>query len=124
MTTPIIPVVVGDPPVRRRRTWDIVLSVLLLLGSYGAFFIGLVIALVSIAVTMECRGDECDAARSASAGVLIFGAAIAAFDFIATVGTILLLVWRRLAWWLPAIAVGVTIIGWILAVALFAAGLR
>lgn len=125
MTTPIQPRVVPPRgPARIRRSWDIVLSVLLLLGSYGAFFIGLTIGLVSVAVTAECRGDECDLARAASGGLLAFAAGIALFDFLATIGTILLLVYRRLAWWLPATALGVTILGWIVAIAVFANSLR
>lgn len=123
VTTPIRPQPV-PPPLRPRRTWDIVLSVLLLLGSYGAFFIGLVVGLVSVAVTAECRGDECDLARAASGGLLGFAAGIALLDFLATIGTILLLVTRRLAWWLPASAFGLTILGWIVALAIFATSLR
>ena len=114
MTTPVpaaTPVVSRRP----RRTWDLVLSIVLLVLSLG---LGLV--LFTIAPFLVMASDSCGASTvcdsgQIGAGFLVAWIGPAVVILLGIVATIVLLVVRRLAFWVPLaaslLAVGVFVLG-------------
>jgi hypothetical protein len=97
--------------------WDVVLSILLLIGNAVVFFGGAFMSVFVMAFTDNCPpGCDIDAAVSV---VLTVGVVLGLLGIAATVVTILLLVRRRRAWWLPLSAAVVTAAGWLLAFAFY-----
>ena len=98
-------------PPRHRAAWDIAISVVLLVLSYAAYWIGAVFALFSLAFLDSCTG----ACITTMAGDAQFSTALVLFalGIVGTAGTIVLLVVRRRAWWAAAATLALTIAGWI-----------
>src|SRR3954468_6137723 len=103
-------------PVRRpARTWDLVLSIVLLLLTAGLGLLLVVVAPFLVMASDPCgSGTQCDYDRmGVGLGIALVGPLVVLLAGI--VGTILLLVFRRLAFWAPlvtsAVAVGVFIAG-------------
>lgn len=96
---------------RPRKVWDIALSIVLLVLSYGAFLIGAVFALISVAFIDYCP-EQCNAADAASSQI-VTGIVLAIVALIATAVTVLLLVMRRRGWWVACASLVVMIVGWI-----------
>ncbi len=98
-------------PVRHRVAWDIAVSVILLVASYAAYWIGAVFALFSLALLDSCAG----ACSTTLAGDVQFTTALLLFGFgvLGTACTILLLVFRRRGWWAAAVTLVLTIAGWL-----------
>ena len=104
-------------PPRVRATWDVVLSIIFLVGNGVAFFGGAFLSVFVMAFTDYCPpGCDVDAGVNA---VFAVGVGLALLGLAATVGTILLLVGRRRAWWLPLAAGIVTVAGWLIAFTLY-----
>lgn len=114
---PVIPIVVTPPSTRAPRpgrAGDVALSVALLIASYGAFLIGALFALLTVGITD---------ARGGASGVLTIGVVLAVLGLVATVLTVVLQRMRRRTWWLGASALLLTVIGWIVAFAVYVASL-
>ena len=120
---PLRPEVVGfAAQPRRRKIWDVALSIVLLMFTIGSFLIGAVFSLLGFAFTDNCPPATCDVQAGTSI-VFTMGISIAVFDLLATIGTIALLVVRFRAWWLAALALVATIVGWIVSFALYGAAI-
>ncbi|MEO8528088.1 MAG: hypothetical protein ABI435_03325 [Pseudolysinimonas sp.] len=107
-------------PPRPRKVWDIVLSIVLLVFTYGAFLIGAVFTLLALAFTDNCTPETCNTALATDT-VFTAGALIALVGLVATVVVVVLLLRRFRAWWVAAAALVLTILGWIVSFALYAA---
>ncbi|HXR44322.1 MAG TPA: hypothetical protein VN759_05910 [Pseudolysinimonas sp.] len=96
---------------RRLAAWDVAISIVLLVLSYAAYWIGAVFALFSLALLDSCSGD-CSAPTAGSApfttALLLF-----ALGIVGTAGTIVLLVFRRRGWWAAAATLVLTLAGWL-----------
>ena len=103
---------------RRRAAWDIAISVVLLVLSYAAYWIGAVFALFSLAFLDSCSGD----CSTTMAGDAQFSTALLLFALgvVGTAGTILLLVFRRRGWWAAAATLVLTIAGWLVGFVFYA----
>ena len=109
------------PGGRQRATWDVVLSVLFLVGTVVAYVIGAASTVFAMAFTDYCPpGCDIDAGVNS---VFTVGFVLAVLDLAAIVVTIILLVTRRRAWWLGLVAGVLTVIGWIVAFALYIAAI-
>jgi uncharacterized BrkB/YihY/UPF0761 family membrane protein len=111
-------VIVG--PTRPRKVWDVVLSIILLVFTLGAFVIGAFLTVFALAFTDNCPPETCDSDLAVNS-VFTVGIVIALCDLVATIVVIVLLVLRRRAWWLAALALLLTIVGWIVGFALYVA---
>ena len=107
----------SPPPARRRATWDIALSIIFLIGNAVVFVGGAFISVFVMAFTDYCPpGCDIDAGVNA---VFAVGTGLAVVGLAATVVTIVLLARRRRAWWLPLATGLLTLIGWVVAFALY-----
>lgn len=108
---------VPAPGGRQRATWDIVLSIVFLVGAGVAWVGGGFVALFFMAFTDYCPpGCDIDAGVNA---VYTVGLVTALIGVAALVGTVVLLVTRRRGWWV-ALAGGILIaVGWVIALALY-----
>lgn len=105
------------PPPRARATWDVALSVIFLIGNVVVFVGGAFMSVFVMAFTDYCPpGCDIDAGVDA---VFAVGSALAVLGLAATAVTIVLLVRRRRAWWLPLAAGLLTVAGWVVAFALY-----
>ena len=101
---------------RPRRTWDLILTIVLLIGyllgtlvaSFGAFFLAF-------------AGDSCGASSVCDENQMANGMMIALYAvwipaIFVIIGAIVLLVLRRIAFWVPlvggALTIIISIIGW------------
>ena len=114
MTRP--PPATAAVPVRPAlRTWDLVLSIALLLLSAGLGLLLVVLAPFLVMASDPCgSGTQCDYDEMGLGfGVAVVGPLLVILAGILT--TILLLVFRRIAFWVPlvtsAVAVGVFVLG-------------
>ena len=93
----------GARAARPRRTWDLVLSIalLLLLLAFTAIaaFAGAFLAFASD----SCSADSCNYG-ALNAGILIAMISPVVIALVAIIATVLLLVRRRLAFWAPLVA--------------------
>lgn len=107
---------------RRRAPWDVALSVVLLVVTYLAYWIGTVFAFVSLSILAPCPDGVCGTAQ---AGGVQFVAALVIFlvGVVGTAVTILLFVLRRRAWWAAAATLALTVAGWFTAFGLYSAAL-
>ena len=106
------------PPPRARATWDIVLSIVFLVGNAVVFFGGAFMSVFVMAFTDVCP-PGCDVDAGVNAVFAVAGS-LAVLGLAATAVTIVLLVRRRRAWWLPLLTGVVTAVGWLIAFALYA----
>lgn len=109
------------PGGRQRAAWDIVLSVLFLVGILVAYVIGATTTVFAMAFTDYCP-PGCDVEGGVNA-VFTVGIVVAVLDLAAIVFTIVLLATRRRAWWVGLAAGILTVAGWIVAFALYVAAI-
>lgn len=108
---------VPAPGGRQRAVWDIVLSIVFLVGTVVAYVIGAATTLFAMAFTDYCPpGCDVDLGVNSVFGV---GIGIAVLDLAAVVLTIVLLATRRRGWWLGLAAGVLTVVGWIVAFVLY-----
>ncbi len=114
MTTPQ-PAAIAASDARPRRTWDLVLSIVLLVLAAG---LGLL--MFALAPFLVMASDSCGASTVCDSGQIAAGFLVAWIGPVAVVvagivATIVLLVLRRLAFWIPlassALAIGIFLIG-------------
>ena len=105
------------PDVRRRAVWDVVLSVLFLIGTVIAYFGGALMSVFLMAFTDYCPpGCDVDAGVGR---VFAVGAVITFCVLAAIAGTVVLQVRRRRSWWV-GLAAGILVVGlWIVAFTLY-----
>lgn len=119
---PLRPDVVGgtEPPAPPKpgRARDVVLSAVLLIGTYVAFLVGSVFALLGIAFTDAVFADDADV-RAGVAAVVGVGVVLIVIGLAATAATVLLQRMGRRTWWIPALSLGLTIAGWLTAAVLY-----
>jgi uncharacterized BrkB/YihY/UPF0761 family membrane protein len=104
-------------PKRVRPVWDIVVTIILLVLTIGTLGVSVFADLFLAAFTDYCP-DPChvDAGLGAVQAVWIICAAVA---LLATVASILLLVFRRRAWWVALVGWVLVLAGSVIAVALY-----
>lgn len=102
---------VDAPAPRRRHWWDVALSILFLLLTLAAGFLGMVLGFFSLAFVDSCEGD-CSVNGAVSA---IFGAGVLVLLTIAAavIATVVLLVAKRRAWWVPLVAFVLVVAWWV-----------
>lgn len=102
----------AEPPVRRYRGWDIVLSVVLLVVGAAAAGLASVLALFLAFASDSCGPTTCDydqmnlgfwVALVAPWGVWLLG----------LVATIVLLLRRRLGFWVPLVGIALGALAWV-----------
>jgi hypothetical protein len=84
------------------------------MASYAAFLIGALFALLTVGITD---------ARGGASAVLAIGVVLAVVGLVATVLAVVLQRMRRRTWWLGAAALLLTVVGWIVAFAVYVATL-
>jgi hypothetical protein len=99
-----------------------VLSIVLLVLNLGLFLVGALFQLFGLAFTDSCPTATCDITAGVDA-VFTVASLIAAVGILATIATIVLLVLRFRAWWVPLIAIVATIVGWIVSLSLYLAAI-
>lgn len=118
MTT--LPARVRASGARPRRTWDLILSIVLLVLALG---LGLILFLIAPMLFMA--SDPCGASATCDSGQIAGGVLVAWFGppvpiLAGLITTVVLLLRRRLAFWVPlaasALAVGVFFLGAAIAV--------
>lgn len=101
---------------RPRRTWDLILTIVLLI----AYLLGTLVASFS-AFFLAFAGDSCGASSVCDENQMANGMMIALYAvwipaLFVVIGAIVLLVLRRLAFWVPlvggALTIIISIIGW------------
>ena len=103
MSTPPLATAAAVPVRRPVRTWDLVLSIALLLLTAGLGLLLVVLAPFLVMASDPCgSGVQCDYDRMGLGfGVALIGPLLVML--VGIVGTILLLVFRRLAFWAPLV---------------------
>jgi uncharacterized Tic20 family protein len=99
---------------RTRPTWDLVLTIVLL----ASYLLETVIATI-VGVLLVFMSDSCGSSSYCNDGQLTAGIAIAAFGVwipvvFVLVGSVLLLVFKRRAFWVPLVGMVLTVAIWIL----------
>ncbi|WP_307219062.1 DUF6264 family protein [Microbacterium sp. SORGH_AS_0888] len=110
----------SDPP-RRRRVWDLVLTLLLLLVATGAAGLSSVLALYIVLLSDGCSTVNCDYGQL-NLGLWIALSGPWAVWAVAVVVSIALLVRRRLAFWMPIVGVAAIVGVWFLGAWVAASG--
>lgn len=98
---------------RRRRVWDVVLTIVLLLLGAGVAVLGSVMALLIVVLANGCGAVNCDYERL-NLGLWVALTGPWATWAIALVVSIVLLVRRRLAFWMPLLGIASTVGVWFL----------
>jgi hypothetical protein len=110
-------------PRRPRRVWDIVLtSVLLILGALGAGFAS-VFALFLAMASDGCGATNCDYTQM-NVGIWVAMTSPWAAWVIGLAVAIVLIVKRRLAFWVPLVAAALGAAGWVLGAWLVGSGVH
>ncbi len=105
------------------RTADVTASVILLIAGVIGFAMLAFVSLFFAMMSDGCYGDRCDTGLM-SIGWLVALIAPPVVFIAAAVWTIVRLVRRKLAWWLPLAGAAVAVAVWVAGVALMDAGLR
>ena len=104
---------------RPRRTWDLVLTIVFLI----AYLLGTLLASFS-AFSLAFAGDSCGASSvcdydQMSAGMMVAFIGVWIPMLFVVIAAIVLLVLRRIAFWVPlvggALTIAITIAGWVIA---------
>ena len=104
-------------PKRERKFGDIVLSIVLIVLTIGAYLTGALIGLLGIAIFGNCPTGTCGGETVTTTGLVLL--AVTVLGSAATIG---LLVLRLRAWWLAALMLVTVIVAWIVAYAVSAFG--
>ena len=107
------PALTTAAPVRTVKAWDIVLTIaLILIGS------GLVAVLVILGALLGVAGDRCSefscSFTQIGLGILVAIAAPVVLFLIAIVVSIVMLVKKRRAFWVPLVGIVLAVIGWVI----------
>lgn len=101
--------------------WDLVLSIVLLIAVLGTTAIVMMLAYLSILMASACDSG-CNLDQFGVGYVLSM--ALPAFFALATiVVTVVLLVKRRRAFWVPLAGIALVVVGWLIGTAIFAASM-
>ena len=109
--------VAAPTPKRERRFGDVVLSIVLIILSIGAYLTGALIGLLGIAIFGNCPTGTCGGETVTTTGLVLLGVLV-----LGSAATIGLLVLRFRAWWLAALVLVTIIVAWIVSYALSAFG--
>ncbi|MFC5791078.1 hypothetical protein ACFPPE_14575 [Agromyces tardus] len=94
--------------------WDLVLTIVLLLLMVGAGFVLFFLAFFLAFASDSCGASSvCDSDRIAT-GMLLAIVLPVALGLIALVAAVVMLVLRRLAFWIPLVGIGLMVGGWFL----------
>jgi hypothetical protein len=102
---------------RERRFGDVVLSIVLIILSVGAYLTGALIGLLGIAIFGNCPTGTCGGETVTTTGLVLL--AVTVLGSAATIG---LLVLRFRAAWLAGVVLVTVIVAWIVAYAVSAFG--
>lgn len=99
-----------DPPVRMRRTWDLVLTIALLVGMLAIAIVAAFGGVFLIFVTDSCgSAGRCNDV-AVDAGVLTGAVGPLVVATVALIAAIVRLVRRRIAFWVPIVGVAVIVL--------------
>jgi hypothetical protein len=114
------PAAIPPSTVRPRRTWDVVLSIVLLVLAFGLGVLLFLIAPLMFMASDPCGASvACDSGQIA-AGVMLAWIGPAVVTVAGLITTVILLATGRLAFWVPlaasAVAIGIFLLGAAIAV--------